>query len=309
MIPHAAVGQIATALLARLARSFLLAVALVMLASGGAAAQEAARLVVSDTLLEVRLAAGESYVGRVVAVSGDSITLETTTGTRIQFTRDQAVLVRPAAGEVRGSAFWRQDPNDTRLFFSPTARTLSRGNGYVGVYELFVPFVAYGVTDRLLIAGGSPFYLALTGEITPPFYVGPKVLLVSSPRFAASAGALAVVVPDGDNTEAFGVAYGVGTWGTRDHAVSAGAGWGYFDNELSDRPLLMLGGETRVGRFTKLITENLYVPGENGVIASAGVRFFGERLSADAGLAGMFGAGGECCLPLVNVVYNFGPDR
>ena len=288
----------------------ILAVLMLLLASAGSArAQGGARLAVSDTLWDIRLAAGESYVGRVVAVSGDSITLETTTGTRIQFTRAQAVRVRPAEGSLRGSAFWRDDPNDTRLFFSPTARTLRRGDGYFGVYELFIPFIAYGVTDRLLIAGGSPFYLGLSGDFTPPVYFGPKILVVSTPRFAASVGGLAVVFPDDDNTETFGILYGVGTWGTSDHAFSAGAGWGYVDDEISSKPVVMVGGETRVGRSTKLITENLFVPGEGGVIASGGVRFFGERLSADAGLAGFVGEGGGCCYPLVNFVYNFGPSR
>lgn len=295
--------------LPRPVRLLLVAIALAVGASSDAAAQEGSRLAVGDTIWEVRLAAGETYVGQVVEVSGDSITLQTTTGTRIQFTRAQAIRVRPAQGTLKGDAFWRKDPNDTRLFFSPTGRTLSRGNGYLGVYELFVPFVAYGVTDRILIAGGSPFYLALTGEITPPIYFGPKVLLVSTPQFAASLGALGVVVPDDENTETFGIVYGVGTWGSSDHALTAGIGWGYVDDGLSDQPVVMLGGETRLGRYTKLLTENLFVPGEAGVVASGGVRFFGERLSADAGLVGFFGDGTECCYPLVNFVYNFGGDR
>ena len=77
----------------------------------------------------------------------------------------------------------------------------------------------------------------------------------------------------------------------------------------ADRFIGCRGGETRVGRYTKLISENLFVPGEDGVILSAGMRFFGRRLSADAGLAGFAGEDGGCCFPLVNVVYNFGPGR
>ena len=294
-----------------LLRHFLLLLPLLLglVPAGQLRAQEAPRLTVSDTLWEVGLAAGESYVGRVVAVAGDTITLQTSTGTRIQFTRAQAVSVRPARGTLRGQAFWPEDPNDTRLFFSPTARTLARGDGYFGVYELFIPFVAYGITDRLMVAGGSPFYLAFTGEVTPPLYFGPKMLVVDSESFDLSAGALAVFITDDDVSDTFGVLYGVGTYGSADHALSFGTGWGYVDDEISEKPLLMLGGETRVGRFTKLVTENLFVPGEDGLVLSAGVRFFGRRLSADAGLVGLIGDGGECCLPLVNVVYNFGPDR
>lgn len=293
----------------RLLNHFILAVALLVIAAGSAEAQQGARLAVSDTLWEVHLAAGEEYVGRVVAVEGETITLQTTTGTRIQFTRAQAVTVRPAQGELRGSAFWREDPNNTRLFFSPTARTLEAGDGYFGVYELFIPFVAYGITDWLMIAGGSPFYLGITGEITPPIYLGPKVRVYDSEGFDVAAGALGVFIFDDDETEAFSLLYGAGTLGSEDRAVTLGAGWGYVDDGFSEKPVVMLGGETRVGRFTKLLTENLFVPGERGVIISGGVRFFGQRLSADVGLAGMVGDDGACCFPLVNVVYNFGPDR
>lgn len=293
----------------RLLTPLLLVAALLALGAGSAEAQQGGRLAVSDTLWEVHLAAGESYVGRVVGVEGETITLETTTGTRIQFTRAQMVSVQPAQGALRGSAFWREDPNNTRLFFSPTARTLDAGDGYFGVYELFIPFVAYGITDWLMIAGGSPFYLALTGEITPPVYFGPKVRVYDSESFDVAAGALGVFIFDDDETEAFSLLYGAGTLGDDDHAISLGAGWGYVDDDFSEKPVVMLGGETRVGRLTKLITENLFVPGENGVIASAGVRFFGERLSADVGLAGFLGEDGGCCFPVVNAVYNFGPDR
>ena len=120
---------------------------------------------------------------------------------------------------------------------------------------------------------------------------------------------MGVVVTDDDDTETFGILYGAGTWGSPDHALSVGAGWGALRGDISEKPVVMVGGETRIGRFTKLITENLFVPGEDGVIASGGIRLFGQRLSADAGLAGWVGDDGGCCFPLVNVVYNFGPGR
>jgi hypothetical protein len=288
-------------------RPFLLALALLVAGSGGAAAQEGQRLSVSDTLWQVRLADGETYVGRVVEIAGDTVTLRTATGTRIQFTRRQAVRVRAARGQLRQGSFWAEDPNTTRLFFSPTARTLPRGGGYFGVYELVIPFVAYGVTDWLLVAGGSPFYLAFNDEFGyPPLYFGPKIRLLQTDRLAASLGSLTVLLPEEGDDDIFSIVYGVGTWGSTDHALSFGAGWGYVEDDFSEKPLVMVGGETRVGRMTKLMTENLFVPGEDGVILSGGIRFFGERLSADAGLAGWLADDSECCFPLVNFVYNFG---
>lgn len=212
---------------------------------------------------------------------------------------------------MHGDTFWPEDPNHTRMFFSPSGRTLERGEGYFGVYELFIPFVAYGLTDRITIAGGSPFYLAFANDVTPPLYIAPKVRVLEAPKFEGSLGALAVVVPEDDETYSLGIVYGVGTFGSRDNAVTAGIGWGYVEDEVSSKPVLLLGGERRVGRYLKLMTENLFVPGTDGggLLYSAGVRFFAGRLSADAALAGITDwedAPCPFCIPLVNFVYNFG---
>ena len=282
---------------------------LVAVAARASAQQPAGdRLVVSDTLWEVHLAAGESYVGTVAAVEGDTISLRTVTGTRIRFVRSQVVGARPAQGRIRNGAYWPPDPNSTRLFFSPTGRTLPRDGAYAGVYELFVPFIAYGITDALMIAGGSPFYLAL-GGVTPPVYLGPKLRLLQWERVAASVGALALVVPDGSDSFHLGILYGAATWGDADASVTGGLGWGYVEDQMADRPLAMLGGEYRVSRRVKLLTENLFVPGETSVIASAGIRLFGERLAADAGVVTLLGEGSTVWLPVVNFVYNLNTRR
>ena len=42
-----------------------------------------------------------------------------------------------AEGQVVDGEFWREDPNQTRLFFGPSARPLKKGTGYLAVYEIF----------------------------------------------------------------------------------------------------------------------------------------------------------------------------
>lgn len=68
--------------------------------------------------------------------------------------------LRLVQGRVVSGEFQPLDPHDTRLFFAPTARSLKRGEGYVGVYEIFLPFVQVGVTDRFSIGGGTPSIFA-----------------------------------------------------------------------------------------------------------------------------------------------------
>jgi hypothetical protein len=66
----------------------------------------------------------------------------------------------------------------------------------------------------------------------------------------------------------------------------------------------MVGGEHQVRRNLKLITENYIWKRGNGV-ASAGVRFFGERLSADLALGIPIGTDEFFAFPVLNFLYRF----
>jgi hypothetical protein len=66
----------------------------------------------------------------------------------------------------------------------------------------------------------------------------------------------------------------------------------------------MLGGERTVRRGIKLITENYVWAGGDGIVSGA-VRFFGDRLSADLGVAIPIGVDALVAVPIVNVVWTF----
>lgn len=255
-----------------------------------------------DTVREIRLSDGSVIYGRIESQDGDRVVIVTTAGARVEVARANVRSMTVTRGKVRNGEVWREDPNPTRLFFAPTGRSLRRGEGYFGVYELFFPFVTFGVTDRITIAAGTPVF---PGAIAEFAYVAPKVQIVASPKTNIALGGFAFMSAEG--TGSAGIVYGVGTFGG-DDALTVGAGLPFAsdDDGFLDRGLLMLGGETRIGRGSKLLTENYFVPGENGAVVSGGVRFFGESLSADFGLAGFLGDGGGCCLPVVNFVYSWG---
>ena len=103
----------------------------------------------ADVTQEIRLRDGTSAFGRVDAVDGTRVTFRTLAGATL--TIDAADIVSLATVEGRASAteFWKADPNPTRLFFGPTGRPLKRGDVYLGVYEIFIPFVQVGLTGRL----------------------------------------------------------------------------------------------------------------------------------------------------------------
>lgn len=263
-----------------------------------------------DTIQEVQLADGSIIRGRVLSETDDRVVIETLGGIRMELERGQIRSMRAARGQVRNGEFWRQDPNRTRLFFAPTARPTDRGEGYVASYMLFFPFVAYGVTDRFTMAGGTPIIPEIMGRA---FYLAPKLTVMSRPGVDLAVGTIALFATEELDEGSVGVLYGNGTFGGQEGSLTAGAGWGFQlggdDSRISNDPVIMVGGDLRTGEQIKLLTENWFAPGGGGGgVLTGGIRFFGERLSADLGIGlSVGGDGAFCCLPLVNFVYSFGP--
>ena len=253
----------------------------------------------SDTLYEIRLVDGSLIFARITELDQERAVLTTVGGVRIELDRPQIQQLRPARGRVVDGEFWNEDPGGTRLFFTATRRSLSRGESYIGTYVVVLPFAAIGLTDRVTIAAGAP---VLFGEFEP-FYLAPKLQILRRPTLQAALGTLAFLFDD----ELVGIAYGVSTFGNADNALSAGLGFFCSGEDVENEPAAMLGGEVRVSRRIKLITENYLLPEAVGMACSERVRLVGDRFSAEVGVA----AGGsedelDCCLPLLNVSYTFG---
>jgi hypothetical protein len=98
----------------------------------------------------------------------------------------------------------------------------------------------------------------------------------------------------------------VGTYGTPNLSFTGGAGYGFVDGEVADKPMVMVGGEARMTRRTSFVTENWIFPGVDEPVISYGVRFFGEKLSVD--LAFINTIGEEAIfpgVPYIDFVFNF----
>jgi hypothetical protein len=273
----------------------------------GLAAQVPERVMVGDTLQRIRLVDGSTLFARVVAVEGGRVTLETAGGDRVEVAEERIRSVAPARGRVVEGEFWTDDPNRTRLLvLAPTGRTLEPGEGYISSFWGILPFVSYGVADRVTLSAGTPLLPGLVGRVA---YLAPKVGVHQRPGMDLAVGSLAFFATEAVGEGSVGLLYGVGTFGTPDHSLSAGAGWGFAlgggEARVSNDPVVLLGGEFRVGRNVKLLTENYVLPGEFGGVFSAGVRLFGERLSVDFGIGTATGITSGW-LPVLNFVYNCG---
>ena len=141
----------------------------------------------ADTIYEFILRDGSRLYGTVVSEDAERVVVLTTSGARVEVPRAQIERRRVAAGTARDGQYWGEDPNLSRLFFTSTARPLPKGEGYVSSFMLFFPFVAYGVTDRFTMAGGTPIIPEAIGRV---FYLAPKFTVAQRDRASYAVGAL-----------------------------------------------------------------------------------------------------------------------
>jgi hypothetical protein len=249
---------------------------------------------------ELRLRDGSRAFGRVASETETEVVFETASGVLLRAERAQIVSLRRVDGEFRDGEFLPADPNATRLFFGPTGRSLPKGQVYLGVYEFLMPFVQVGVTDRFSLGGGTPLVFGFDDDgFDRPYWVTPKLQVYNGRKAQVAVGAFQGF---GGGSSA-GIAYGVVTTGGATGSLTGGAGIAYSDS--GDRgAVVMVGGDRQIRRNMKFVTENYIWKSGNGVV-SGGVRFFGERLSADLALAVPVGYGGGFVLPVVNFVYLF----
>lgn len=277
-----------------------------------AAAQDAA-LAPSDILLEIRLADGSTLYGRVVDGDAARVVVVTESGARVEVDRAAIVSSRPAGGVVRDGSLWPDDDADYRLFAGPTGRTLPGGTGSVGVMEVLFPYVAYGITDRIQIAAGTTVAPEIMAEV---FWVEPRIGLVARPNLHLAAGVIAFVARSDLDQGSVGALHVTGTAGGDRASVTAGLAWPFLvdddESEVVD-PFVSLGAELRVARGIKLMAESYFTPAgddnDRFGLLSGGLRIFGDRLSADVGLAGLVGQDQACCLPIVSFGWAFGGGR
>lgn len=249
---------------------------------------------------ELRLRDGSRAFGRIASETETEVVFETVSGVMLRAERAQIVTLRQVEGELRDGEFLPADPNATRLFFGPTGRSLPKGQVYLGVYQFVMPFVQVGVTDHFSIGGGTPLVFGFDDDgFDRPYWVTPKLQVYNGRKAQVAVGAFQGFGGGGSA----GIAYGVVTTGSASASLTGGVGMAYSDT--GDRAaVVMVGGDRQVRRNMKFVTENYLWKSGHGVV-SAGVRFFGERLSADLALTMPVGYDTRFVMPVVNFVYLF----
>ena len=249
---------------------------------------------------------GSEIVGHVESETDTTITVRTLSNVVSVIPKAQIVSRGIVSGYVEGTEYFRKDPNGTRLFFGPTARTLNAGQGYFSVYEIFFPAIGIGVTDWMDVSGGLSLFPGASEQL---YYLSAKVAPIQIQNFDLAAGVVFLnVTGDPEDFDGAGIIHAIGTYGSEKGALTVALGWGFSGSDISNNPVFMLGGELRVSNSIKLITENWFPPSADNQLVSFGVRFLGERLAADFGLWYPAGSSNEGfpLIPWIGFAYNFG---
>ncbi len=248
-------------------------------------------------LVTVSLRDGSVIIGRIVSEDDTQVIVLTGSGAEARIPRaaieriERRALTRGAGEPVpRSGRFTRDDPNGTRLMFAPTGRPLGRGEGQFSDYYVLFPGFSYGLTDNVSLLGGVSVIPGL-GLDEQALYVAPRVAFAASKKTSLSAGVLFATAGSDTDRVGAGIAFGVGTFGSRQASLTAGLGFGFVTTEgefeRADRPIVMLGGELQLSDSAALISENWLILGEvewDQQPFGLALRLFGERLSVDVGV-------------------------
>lgn len=104
----------------------------------------------------------------------------------------------------------------------------------------------------------------------------------------------------------FGITYVLGTIGNNNYSATVGAGWGFSDEHFSERPIIIFGGELKISRGFKFITENFFIY-DSVPVMMIGIRTYGKTLAADFSMVKpLYGTSSKSSLvPWFNITYNF----
>lgn len=223
---------------------------------------------------------GSVIQGRFMGHTETGIRVATESAGEITVPNNQITGIKVVDDDrFKNGQYWFENPNATRYLFSPSAFSLKRGEAYYQNTYLFLNSFNFGVTDNLTIGAGFELISTFSGD--PVFFITPKYSFKLTEKLRAGAG---VLYANGVNSgfSGLGIGYGILTYGNTDDNVTFGAGYGFVDSELSDRPVFTLSGMKRISRRVGLVSENWLIPTDDYYgIFSYGLRFMGEKITVD----------------------------
>lgn len=216
---------------------------------------------------------------------------------------------------VRKRGKWFRNPSASRYLIMPSAIGLKKGEGYYQNSYLTLNSAFIGVNDYITVGGGLELISTMLGS--PIVYGTVKASAPISKNLHVGGGVLYMNIFSREvNFSGLGVGYGMVTVGNENHNLTVGTGWGFFDGEFSDKPMITISGMTRISKRFGLVTENWIVPTPGAeqnyypVFSYAG-RIMTPKVVFDVGfvntrdIASVLPVG----VPYVDVVFKFGGKK
>jgi hypothetical protein len=209
--------------------------------------------------------------------------------------------------ELKEGEIWLKFPQDARYFYAPNGYGLRKGEAYYQNTWVLFNQASVGITNNISLGAGILPLFLFAGSPTP-VWITPKFYgTVIKDKFNVGAGALLGVIM-GEGGGAFGIPYGVTTFGSRDKNVSLGVGWGFTSEGWADKPMYNLSGMIRTGKKGYFLTENylLQIEGDNYLVISFGGRTVWPRVSLDYGLFLPMGIDEFVAIPWLGITIPLG---
>ena len=229
---------------------------------------------------------GNIFTGNIISEDSVIVLLKTEEYGRITLFQKRIISMNELKNitQVEGR-IWLPNPQSARYFWAPNGYGLEKGSAYYQNIWVFYNQVSVSGSDNFSMGAGLLPLFLFGGAPTPVFIVPKFSIPVVQDKLNIGTGAFLGAVL-GEDAFGFGLLYETTTIGSRDRNTSLGLAWGFASGEFMKRPILNLSTMIRTGPKGYFISENYYIPVEDGsfVVLSAGGRSIIRNISLDYSL-------------------------
>ncbi len=236
-------------------------------------------------LVNLKLNDNSRFIGNVISVEDSVLRFLTSTGINMAIPIHLIKSFSISKKEIVEGNFTFADPNQSHLFFAPTAKPINAGQIYFSDYMVFFPTISAGIGNIISIGGGISL---VPSSIDQVYYANLKITLLNIAlnkyNLYFAAGGMITNILSGFG-EAASVLYCMATIGYQNADLNLGFGSGSSNSGSTGNSILIFGGEIRISNSVKLISEDYYSPANNSPLYSLGLRFFSKDIAGDFALA------------------------
>ncbi len=262
-----------------------------------------------STLVRIQTTDGNDFVGKIVKEDPLVIVIQTNNLGQLTIQKtDIKTTELLEAQQFKNGKLWFSNPQSTRYFWAPNGYGLKAGEAYYQNIYVFWNQFTFGITDNFSLGGGIiPTFLL--GGPAPVFITAKFSIPLEKDKLNLGGGTIVGTVI-GEDVGAFGLVYGLSTFGSPDNNVSVGLAYGFADGDWANTPLINVSGMFRLSSRGYFITENYFIhaDGESVLALGLGGRWIIKKASLDFIFAIPVGSGIDSfvAFPLIGFTIPFG---